>query len=148
MSRRPEKPAHITQEDWDSVDVPELTDEEWARAMPFKQALPDAAKSLNRPMHPGSFIRTEIIQGRALSVSQAAEALRVLRPTLSAVLNGRASLSPEMALRLEKAFGLSMDTLMRMQCEYDIVQARQREAEIDVPPYEGSIKPGSQGSLL
>ena len=98
--------------------------------------------------HPGSFIRTEIIQGRSLTVSQAAEALRVLRPTLSAVLNGRASLSPEMALRLEKAFGLSMNTLMRMQCEYDIAQTRQREAEIDVPPFEGSIKPGSQGSLL
>jgi plasmid maintenance system antidote protein VapI len=56
----------------------------------------------------------------------------VTRPTLSAFLNERSSLSPEMALRLEKAFGVSMDTLMRMQNSYDIGQARAREGEIDV----------------
>jgi uncharacterized protein (DUF4415 family) len=48
MTQHPEKPAHISQEDWDSVDVPELTDEELARAVPFQQAFPDLAKSLKR----------------------------------------------------------------------------------------------------
>jgi addiction module HigA family antidote len=54
---------------------------------------------------------------------------------LSALLNARASLSPEMALRIEKAFGVSMETLMRMQNSYDIAEARKREGEIKVSPY-------------
>ena len=102
---------------------------------------------LAKPSHPGLFLRSEVIQGHGLSVSEAAEALRVLRPTLSAVLNGRASLSPEMALRFEKAFGLSMDTLMRMQCSYDAAQMRTRADEVDVPPFTPKPKPG-QASLL
>ena len=59
------------------------------------------------------------------------------RAALSAVLNERAHLSPEMALRVEKAFGVSMDTLMRMQNSYDIAQARKREGEINVAPFKG-----------
>ena len=99
------------------------------------------------PPHPGLFLRHEIIQGHGLSVGEAAEALHVLRPTLSAVLNGRASLSPEMALRFEKAFGLSMDTLMRMQCSYEAAQMRERAAEVDVPRFVPKPKP-DQASLL
>jgi antitoxin HigA-1 len=68
-------------------------------------------------------------------VTDAARALGVTRPALSALLNERASLSPEMALRFEKAFGISMDTLMRMQNSFDIAQARRREKDIDVLPY-------------
>lgn len=60
------------------------------------------------------------------------------RVALSNVLNGRAALSPEMALRIEKAFGVRMDTLMRMQGSYDIAQARKREADIIVPPYRAA----------
>lgn len=56
----------------------------------------------------------------------------------SSVLNERASLSPEMALRLEKAFGVSMDTLMRMQNSYDIARTRKREGEIKMAPFTGS----------
>jgi addiction module HigA family antidote len=63
--------------------------------------------------------------------------LGVTRPALSALLNERAQFSPEMALRLEKAFGVSMDTLMRMQNSYDIAQARKREGEIQVAPFKG-----------
>lgn len=70
-----------------------------------------------------------------MSVTDAAEALHVTRPALSAVLNGRASLTSEMALRFEKAFGLSMETLMRMQHAFDIAQARLHAEEIDVPRY-------------
>ncbi len=59
---------------------------------------------------------------------------------MSALLNERASLSPEMALRLEKAFGVSMDPLMRMQNSYDIAQTRKRAAEIDVARYRGAVQ--------
>lgn len=84
------------------------------------------------PPHPGEFIRTEIIQPAGLSVTSAAAALGVSRPALSSLLNGNADLSGEMALRIEKAFGVRMDTLMRMQSAYDIVRTRKREKEIRV----------------
>jgi len=92
---------------------------------------------LKNPAHPGGFIRSEVIEPLDLSVTDAARALGVTRPALSALLNERSQLSPEMALRLEKAFGVSMDTLMRMQNSYDIAQARKRQGEIDVQPFEG-----------
>ena len=63
----------------------------------------------------------------------AAAALRGSRPALSSLLNGKANLSGEMALRIEKAFGIKMDTLMRMQSSYDIAQTRKRERRISVP---------------
>ena len=92
---------------------------------------------LKNPAHPGGFVRSEIVEGLGLTVTRAAQALGVTRPALSALLNERASLSPEMALRIEKAFGVSMDTLMRMQTSYDIARARQREDDIELVPFEG-----------
>lgn len=92
---------------------------------------------LKNPPHPGGFVKTEIIEPMELTVTEAAAVLGVTRPALSAFLNGRSTLSPEMALRIEKAFGVSMDTLMRMQNSYDIAQARNREGEIDIPRYAG-----------
>ena len=92
---------------------------------------------MKNPAHPGEFVRSEIIEALGLTVTRAARALGVTRPALSALLNGRASLSPEMALRIEKAFGVSMDTLMRMQTSYDIARARQREGDIKLVPFEG-----------
>ena len=81
-----------------------------------------------RPAHPGEFVRTEVIEPLALSVTDAAKLLGVTRPALSALLNGRAALSPEMALRIEKAFGPKMDTLLRMQTSYEIARTpRARE---------------------
>jgi addiction module HigA family antidote len=68
---------------------------------------------MKNPPHPGDFIRTEIIESAGLSVTAAA-ALRVSRPALSSLLNGRTGLSGEMALRVEKAFGVKMDTLVWM----------------------------------
>jgi addiction module HigA family antidote len=97
--------------------------------------LSDVGIRMKNPAHPGQFIRTEIIDELKLSVTKGAQALGVTRPALSALLNERASLSPEMALRLEKAFGVSMDTLMRMQSSFDIAQARKREGEISVSRY-------------
>jgi antitoxin HigA-1 len=90
---------------------------------------------MKNPAHPGGFVKTEIIEPLGLSVTKAANVLGVTRPALSALLNERAALSPEMALRVEKAFGVSMDTLMRMQSSYDIAQARLRAAEIKVARY-------------
>jgi antitoxin HigA-1 len=87
------------------------------------------------PPHPGKFIRTEIIAPIGLSVTAAAEVLDVSRPALSSLLNGRADLSGDMALRIEKAFGPRMDTLMRMQSAYDIARTRKRQSKIRVRRY-------------
>ncbi len=88
------------------------------------------------PSHPGDFIRTEVIAGVGLSVTKATEVLGVRRTTLSSLLNGNASLSPEMALRIEKAFDVSMDMLLRMQAWYDASQMRTRANEISVQRYQ------------
>jgi len=92
-----------------------------------------------RPAHPGHFIRMEVIEPLDLSVTQAAKVLGVTRPALSALLNGRAALSPAMALRMQKAFGPKMDTLLRMQTAYEIAEARDREADIKVKRYVAKL---------
>jgi addiction module HigA family antidote len=88
------------------------------------------------PSHPGDFIRTEIIEELGLSVTRTAESLGVRRATLSALINGKAALSPEMALRVEKAFEVSMDMMLRMQAWHDCVRMRARADEINVQPYQ------------
>lgn len=101
------------------------------------------------PPHPGSFVKTEIIEAHGLTVTDAADVLGVSRPALSAFLNGRASLSGTMALRVEKAFGVRMDTLMRMQSSYDIARARRREAEVEVARFRprGLGPVGARGAV-
>ena len=89
------------------------------------------------PAHPGAFVKAEIITPLGLSVTDAAQALGVTRATLSTLLNEHQRLSPEMALRIEKAFGVSMDTLMAMQSSFDIAEIRKRAAEIKVEPFRG-----------
>jgi antitoxin HigA-1 len=96
---------------------------------------------MSRPSHPGQFIRMEIIEPLGLSVTKAAKVLGVTRPALSALLNERASLSPEMALRIEKAFGPKMDTLLRMQTSYEIAETRERERKIKIKRYEPELAP-------
>jgi addiction module HigA family antidote len=85
-----------------------------------------------RPSSPGEFIREEILDALGVSVARAAEVLGVRRATLSDPVNGNAALSPEMALRIEKAYGVSMDTLLRMQAWHDSYTMRQRAGVIDV----------------
>ncbi len=92
--------------------------------------------AISNPVHPGDFIRTEIVDAHGLSVTAAAKALGVSRPALSNLLNQNANLSGEMALRIEKAFGVNMDTLMRMQAAYDIGQARKDAGKIRVRRYQ------------
>lgn len=96
------------------------------------------------PPHPGQFVKTEVVEPLGLTVAAAAGVLGVARPTLSTFLNGRSGLSGTMALRIEKAFGITMDTLMRMQASYDIARMRAREGEIEIAPFqpkvEGSVR--------
>ena len=90
---------------------------------------------MKNPPHPGGFIRTEIIEPAGLSVTAGAAALQVSRPALSALLNGRADLSGDMALRIEKAFGPDMDHLLRMQLAYDVAKTREHAWRIPIKRY-------------
>jgi addiction module HigA family antidote len=81
-------------------------------------------------------LKEDVFGPAGLSVTRAAEALGVGRPALSAVLNGRASLSPEMAIRVEKAFGVSMDLLLKMQLQFDIARARRTARSIKVQRFK------------
>lgn len=84
--------------------------------------------------HPGAFVRTEIIDPQSLTVVEAARMLGISRPALSAFLNGRSDLSVRMALRIEKAFGVGMETLLQMQASHDVARTRSREDEVGVHP--------------
>ena len=88
------------------------------------------------PSHPGDFIRAEVMEELGLNLTQTAGILGVRRAALSNVLDGKAGLSPELALRVEKAFGLSMDMLLRIQAWHDSKQMRARWSEIPVQPYQ------------
>jgi addiction module HigA family antidote len=91
---------------------------------------------MKNPPHVGGVIRREVIEPLNLSVTEAAKILKVGRQALSSLLNEKAALSSDMALRLEKAFGPKMEHLMRMQLAYDLAQARERENTIKVKRYE------------
>ncbi len=88
-----------------------------------------------KPPHPGNFIRTEIIEELHLSVAKAAEILNVRRATLSDLINEKAALSPEMALRIEKAFDVNMDILLRMQAWHDAATMREKSETVNVERY-------------
>ncbi len=90
------------------------------------------------PAHPGEFIRAEVLEPLSLNVTRAAEVLHVRRATLSDLLNGHAALSPEMALRMEKAFDVSMDLLLRMQAWHDAARMRARADDFPVRRYESA----------
>jgi antitoxin HigA-1 len=87
---------------------------------------------MKNPPHIGNFIRTEVVEPFDLSVTDAAEILGVTRQALNNLLNEKSALTPDMALRIEKAFGPKMDHLLRMQLAFDIAQARRRESGIKV----------------
>jgi len=91
--------------------------------------------SMKNPPHPGDLIRTEIIEALGLSVSKAAVILKVRRATLSDLLHAKAALTPEMALRIEKAFGPDINHLLRMQLAYDVAAARRHANDIGVERY-------------
>ena len=88
------------------------------------------------PSHPGAFLREDVLEPLGLSITKAAEVLGVRRATLSDLVNEKAALSPEMALRIEKAFGLDMDTMLRMQAWHDSAAMRARSDSVAVERYE------------
>ena len=90
---------------------------------------------MKNPPHVGETIWHDIVKPLGLSVTDAAKALGVTRQSLSLLINGRTALTPDMALRIEKAFGPGMDHLMRMQLAYDLARARQRSSSIKVARY-------------
>ena len=83
-------------------------------------------------VHAGVWLRTEIVEPHGLTVSAVAEKLGVSRQAMSSLFNGRAGISAEMAIRFEKAFGLSADSLLRMQAAHDLAEARRHEKDIKV----------------
>jgi len=83
-----------------------------------------------RSPRPGALLREDVLKPLGLSVTRAAAALGVSRPNLSQLLNERIDLSPEMALKLEAAFGLEADMLLSMQTDHSLARARARQAEI------------------
>jgi addiction module HigA family antidote len=87
------------------------------------------------PPDPGAFVREEVLDELGLSASEAAKVLGVRQATLSDFINGHAALSAEMALRIEKAFGVKMETLLNLQAWHEAYAMRRREGEIDVKPY-------------
>lgn len=87
-------------------------------------------------VHPGEWLLHEIVEPYGMTVTHCAAHLGVSRQNMSALLNGRAALSPMMALRFEKAFGIKADTLMRMQVAYELAQVRLRGGEPDVKRME------------
>ena len=87
---------------------------------------------MKNPAHPGSIVRSACLEPLGLSVTAGAKALGVTRQTLTKVINGRSGISPEMALRLSRAFGSTPEMWLRMQVAWDLAQARKQESRIKV----------------
>ena len=90
---------------------------------------------MHDPPHPGRVVRQECLEPLGLTITKAARVLGVTRQAVNNLVNGHAGVSPEMAIRLSKAFGGSPEVWLRMQMNYDLAQVRKREAEIDVTRY-------------
>lgn len=91
---------------------------------------------MKNPPHPGLSVRLNCLEAFGLTVTQGAGILGVSRTTLSRLINGQAGVSPDMAIRLAKAFGATADVWIRMQAAYDLSQARRHENDIKVKRYQ------------
>ena len=91
---------------------------------------------MHEPLHPGFIVKDALIDGAHLSVTEASEKLGVTRTTLSRLLNGHASLSPEMALRLSKLFNTSIEMWVNLQAQYDVWLVQQRADEFNIKPLD------------
>jgi addiction module HigA family antidote len=96
---------------------------------------------MHNPPHPGEIVRDQCLEPLGLSVTDAAKGLGVTRKALSELLNGHAGVSPEMAIRLEKAFGSTAETWLRMQLAYDLWQAEQRTGDLKVTRFRAPPSP-------
>jgi addiction module HigA family antidote len=88
---------------------------------------------MKNPVHPGRIVRADCIEPLGLTITEAARVLGVTRQALNNVVNGKSGVSPEMAIRLSKAFGGNPETWLRIQMAYDLAQALKREGEINIP---------------
>lgn len=89
---------------------------------------------MHEPLHPGFVVKDALIDGAELTVTDAANKLGVTRTALSRLLNGHAGISPEMALRLAKLFGNSVEMWVNIQAQYDVWQVQKRSKKIKVKP--------------
>ena len=93
---------------------------------------------MKNPVHPGQVVRHDCLEALGLSVTEGAKVLSVTRQALNNVVNGKAGISPEMAIRLSKAFGSTAETWLQMQVAYDLAQARKHESKIRVERYQAA----------
>lgn len=99
-------------------------------------------------MHPGTTVRQDCLEKNGLSVTDAARVLGVDRQTLSNLLNAKSGISPEMAVRLEKAFGTPAREWLVLQLEYELAEIMRRVEKINVEPFRASItESGGNGCL-
>ena len=91
--------------------------------------------TMKNPPHPGLSVRHDCLEPLRLSITEGARVLGVTRQALNNLVNGKSGVSPEMAIRLDKAFGGGADTWLRLQAAYELAQARKREDKIDVERY-------------
>ena len=107
--------------------------------------------AMKDPPHVGGLIRRQVIEPLGLTVTEAAKALGVGRQALSSLLNGKAALTSEMGLRVEKAFGPKMEHLMRMQLAYDLARARKAEPGLRIKRYvakrKGNVQDGTNKEI-
>ena len=94
---------------------------------------------MHDPPHPGEIIKELCLEPLSLSVTDAAKGLGVTRKALSELLNGHAGVSPEMAIRLEQAFGSTAERWLKMQLEYDLWQAKQRAGNLKVRRFASPV---------
>ena len=94
--------------------------------------------TMHNPPHPGEVVRRQCLEPLGLTVTAAAEGLGVSRNTLSMLLNGRLGISPEMAIRLSKAFGGAPESWLRQQMQYDLWVAQQQQGKIKVRRIEAA----------
>ena len=99
---------------------------------------------MKNPPHPGKVVRVSCLEPLGLNVTEAAKVLGVSRQALSNLLNGRAGVSSDMAIRLAKAFGSTTETWIRLQAAHDVAQAQAREDEIKLERYEP--RPAARGN--
>jgi antitoxin HigA-1 len=102
------------------------------RRLPLSHRKGDGEMEMHNPAHPGEIVREECLRPLGLTVTAAADALGITRKALSDLLNGHTGVSPDMAIRLEKVFGSTADTWLRMQMQRDLWEARQRTDKIKV----------------
>jgi len=93
--------------------------------------------TMKNPPHPGESVRADCIEPLGVTVTEAAKALGVSREALNNLINGQAGISPEMAIRLDKAFGGGAETWLRLQAAYDLAQAEKNSSKIKVQRLAG-----------